>query len=276
MNVPELLYHKPLSNFGYALNEELKVVICTGCHRGVPTDMLKSHSKTHHPGRSLISPEGEEAAVLAFLLSAGYRTSKAEKYHQPPGQKPVDGLEVFCGFSCPFSNDDGSKCARSFRAQSTFSRHLSDHPESRGSNLAPASCASPLQTLFNQGGLQNYFSVQPSLSLALADPSSTYSYGCAVEMLEDVPKPNIPLSNHDKDQASIHWFTRWPQLLEPYIADKTSIQYLRSLVSFPDPKSDPEWLLKLLEHGARWWKEAENAHMNCSFNASAILQSHEE
>ena len=236
-------------------------------------DMLKSHSKNHHAGRSVLSPK-IQATVLDSLTSAGYRTSKAEKYHQVPNQKPVNGLEVLRGFACPLENDGGIKCTRAFIAQSTFSRHLSDHPEPRGSKPDPSSCVSYLQTLFSQGGLQNYFSVEPSLSLA--NPSSTYSYEYAVKMLESLPKPDIPISNHDKDRASIHWFTRWPELLQPYIVDGRSIRSLQSLVSFPDPKSDPEWLLKLLDHGSRWWKDAEDAHINCSFKASVMLKSHEQ
>ena len=272
-NTPVLLYDKPLSNFGYALNEEVKVVICNGCHRGVPVDMLNSHSKIHHTGRSVLSPQ-EQDIVSKSLVSIGYRTSKAEKYHQAPGQKPVDGLEVLPGFCCPLQNDDGTQCARAFRAEGTFTRHLSDHPKSPGKKPDASSCSSYVQTLFNQGGLQKFFCVDPSLSNV--DPSANYAYTYAVGMLESLPKPDIPIPDNDKDRASIHWFTRWPELLQPYIADRSSISFLQSLVSFPEPGSDPEWLAKLLDHGSRWWKDAEDAHINCSFRASVMLKSHEQ
>lgn len=204
----------------------------------------------------------------------GYRTSKAEKYHQPPGQKPVDGVEVLEGYCCPLLDDDGSECSKAFLALSTFTRHLSDHPQLQGAKPDPSSCTSPIQTLFSQGGQQRYFPVDPSLSDL--DPSSSSAYAHAVEMLRALPKPNIPVSEHDKDQASIHWFTRWPELLRPYITDSSSVEFLQSLVSFPDPGSDPEWLVKLQDHGRRWWAKAEAAHVNCPYHALVMLKSHQQ
>jgi hypothetical protein len=235
--------------------------------------MLNSHSKNHHPGRSVLSSE-QQTTVVEPLVNIGYRTSKAKRYHQAPGQKPVDGLVVLSGFRCPCLNDDGSQCAQAFLAESTLTRHLSNHPGPRGSKPNASSCASHVQTLFSQGGLQNYFCVEPSLSNV--DPSSSRAYAYAVTMVESLPKPDITISNHDKDQASIHWFTKWPQLLQPYITDNASIYYLRSLVSFPAPESDTDWLVKLLDHGSRWWKDAEDAHINISYRASKMLKSHQE
>ena len=243
------------------------------CHRGVPVDMVNSHSKNHHAGRPLLSSE-QQATIFEPLVNVGFRTSKAEKYYQTPSQKPVDGLEVRSGFLCPLRNEDDSPCAQAFLAQSTFSRHLSSHSEPLGSKPPPLSCVSHVQTLFSQGGLQKYFSVDPSLSNV--DPSSSSAYTYAVKMLESLPKPDIPLSDHDKDRASIDWFTRWPQLLQPYITGRTSILHFQSLVSFPEPGIDPDWLVKLLDHGSRWWKDAEEAHVNCSFRSSVMLKCHKQ
>lgn len=212
--------------------------------------------------------------MVESLSNVGYRTSKVEKYHQPAGQKPVDGLEILKGFLCPVLGDDGFQCHRAFLSQSTFARHLSDHPGSPGSKPDPPSCASYVQTLFSQGGLQKYFAVDPSLSRA--DPSSASTYACAVEMLQNIPQPNIPISDNDKDRASIHWLTRWPELLKPYTTNRESVDFLRSLVSFPDPSSDPDWLIKLHDHGSRWWRGAEAAHISCSWNVSIMLKSHEQ
>lgn len=269
-NITELTYSQPLCNVGYALNDDVKVVICIGCHCGVPIEMLNSHTKKHHRGRNVLSHK-EQATVVDLLTNKGYRTSSVEKYFQIPGQKPVDGLEVLEGFLCPLPNDDGSNCSKAFLALSSFTRHLSDH---RGSKPHPPSCASYVQTLFCQGGLQCYFSVDPSLSKL--DPSTASAYAYAVKTLETLPKEEIPISEHDKDRASIHWFTRWPELLKPYTTDKTSITSLQSLVSFPDPASDPEWLTKLQDHGRRWWNKAEEAHINCSYRTSVMLRCHDQ
>lgn len=263
-----LRYDQPLCGFGYALNEEAKAVICIGCHHGVPVDMLQTHSKNHHQGRSILSSE-ENAQAVQRLSNAGYRTSKAEKYHQPPAQRPIDGLEVLSGFRCPFQSEDGTRCSKAYLAESTFARHLSDH----SSSIRPPSCVAHVQTLFNQGGLQHYFSVEPSLSNL--DPSSTSAYAYAIKMLEDLPKANIPAPDHDKDRASIHWFTRWPDLLKPYATDKESSAFLQSLVSFPEPGSGPDWFMKLRDHGCRWWNDAESAHASCSYRASVMLKSHQ-
>lgn len=267
-----LVYDPLLSSLGYALNEDVKAVICTGCHRGVPVDMLGSHSKRHHPGRVL--PSSDDLEAIDGLAVQGYLSSKAEKYHQPPGQKPVDGLEVLEGFRCRLPGNNGSECSRAFVAVSTFTRHLSDHPKLRGSASDSSSCASYVQTLFSQGGLQNYFSVDPSLSTL--DPSTASEYAYALKMLQSLPKAEIPASDYDKDQASIHWFTRWPELLKPYAAEQRDIGFLMSLVIFPEPSAAPEWFTKLQDHGSRWWKKAESAHINCSFRASVMLRSHQE
>lgn len=272
-NITELTHRKPLCKVGYTLNEGVKVVICVGCHRGVPVDNLNSHSKNNHPGRTVLS-SSEAAAVVDELTKMGYRTSLVEAYHQLPGQKPVDGLEVLEGFLCRLPNNDGSECRKVFEKQSTFVRHLSDHTGlPRGSKPNPSLCTSYVQTLFRQGGLRHYFSVDPSLSKL--DPSAASAYAHAVQLQESLPKAQIPVSDHDKDQASIHWFTRWPELLKLYISDSANVAYLRSLVSFPDPASDPEWLTRLQDHGSWWWKKAEAAHISCSFCASIMLKCHD-
>jgi hypothetical protein len=268
--VSGLSYDQLLSNFGYALNQEVKAVICTGCHRGVPVDMLITHSRAHHKGRQLM-PSKDYTKASQRLSSLGYRISKDEKYHQPPGRKPVDGLEVLRGFLCPLQCEDGTSCHRVFLSPRTFSRHVSDHhirpkPEAE-------SCVSNAQTLFSQGGLQLYFSVDPSLSNM--DASSASVYASAVKMFESLPKAKIPAPNNDKDRASIDWFTRWPELLQDYVGDQESMHFLKSLVSFPESGSDPDWLVKLCDHGTRWWNDAEAAHINCTDRASIMLKSHQ-
>lgn len=249
----------------------MKATICIGCHHGVPLDMLQTHSKIHHKGRALLSSEAY-TQLKQSLFDDGYRTSKTEKYHQPLAQKPVEGLEVLTGFSCPFLKDDGTRCSGAFLAQSTFVRHLSEH--TNRSKPKPSSCISEVQTLFSQGGLQHYFSVDSSLSDL--DPSAHSAYSYAVEMLPDLPKAHIPTSNHDKDRASINWFTRWPELLQVYVTDKSSLEAFQSLVLFPQPGSDPDWLTKLRDHGCRWWIDAEVAHVKCSYRTSVMLRSHQK
>lgn len=266
-----LRYDHPLCSLGYALNDEIMAVICIGCHRGVPVNMLQTHSKNHHQGRPVLTST-EHVQAVQDLSAAGYRLSDAEKYHQTPGQKPVDGLEVLSGFYCPLSKADGTSCAMSFLAESTFTRHLSGH--SGRQKPRPASCVSDVQTLFAQGGLQRYFSVDRSLSNL--DPSSASAYVSAVEMLKNLPAAPVPASNHDKDRASVHWFTRWPELLKPYIVEQDDQVFLQSLVSFPESGADPGWLTKLRDHGRRWWGAAESEHIKCSFHASTLLKSHQE
>lgn len=231
--------------------------------------MLQTHARSYHQGRHILS-SAEHSQAVQELSSLGYRVSNGEKYRQPPGQKPVDGLEVLSGYCCPLLKD-GIRCSRAFLAQSTFVRHLSDHSDHL--KPKPLSCISDVQTLFSQGGLQHYFSVNRSLSNL--DPSSTSAYAYAVKMLESLPKAQIPISDHDKDRASIHWFTRWPELLKPYMPDRRSQESLQSLVSFPEPGSDPDWLMRLRDHGCRWWKIAELAHAKCSYRASVMLKSHQ-
>lgn len=248
-------------------------MICIGCHHGVPLDWLTTHSKNHHPGRTLLS-SAEQGTIVEELANGGYRSSKAEKYHQTPGQKPIDGVEVLEGFRCPLLTDDGSECSKAFVAPSTFTRHLCNHPAPPDGKPDPSSCASYVQTLFRQGGQQSYFSVDPSLSDL--DPSSASAYRFAVDALRNLPKPEIPLLDHDKDRSSIHWFTRWPELLKPYVVDQRSVRFLLSLISFPEPESDSERSANLRDHGRRWWKKAEAAHIGCTFRASTLLKSHQQ
>jgi len=232
--------------------------------------MLQTHAKKHHRGRAVL-PSEEYAQVLKHLSDVGYRSSDSERYRQSPGQKPVDGLEVLSGFRCPLQDRDGSPCPMAFLAQSTLVRHLSDHTDS--TKPKPHLCVSDVQTLFNQRNLRCYFSVDRSLSTI--DPSSASAYAYAIQMLESLPKANIPTSDHDKDRASIHWFTRWPELLQPYITDRRGQDFLHSLVSFPEASSDPDWMMKLRDHGSRWWDAAELAHIKCSYRASVMLKSHQ-
>lgn len=232
--------------------------------------MLQTHSKSHHPGRDVL-PSEKYAGVVQRLSSIGYRSSNSEKYRQPPGQKPVDGLEVLKGFRCPLLKEDGSRCSMAFLAESSLTRHLSDHPGRK--KPSPRSCASDIQTLFTPNDLRCYFSVDRSLSNL--DPSSASAYAYAIKMVENLPKAGITTSDHDKDRASIHWFTRWPELLQPYINNRKSQSFLSSLVSFPEPGSDPDWLVKLQDHGCRWWDVAELAHIKCSYRASVMLKSHQ-
>jgi Orsellinic acid/F9775 biosynthesis cluster protein D len=253
------------------LNYEVKAVICTGCHRGVPVNMLRTHSKIHHPGRTPLQLE-EHTRIVQQLVSMCFRTSDTETYVQPPGRKPVDGLEVLSGFCCPLSKKDGTKCLEAFRSKSTFERHLSIHCHRRKPSIS--SCVSDVQTLFNQGGLQCYFSVDHSLSDL--DPSSDSAYAHAVQMLGDLPKAHIPLPKHDKDRASIHWMTRWPEMLQPYIKDKKSQTSIQSLILFPEAGLDPDWLVRVREHGRRWWDAAERDHVNCSHRVSTMLRCHKE
>jgi len=233
--------------------------------------MLQTHTKKYHSGRAVL-PSEEYAQLLKHLSDVGYRSSNSERYRQPPGQKPVDGLEVLSGFYCPLLKEDGSRCPMAFLAQSTFIRHLTDHPGRE--KPKPHLCVSDVQTLFNRKTLQCYFSVDRSLSTI--NPSSASAYACAIQMLENLPTADIPISDHDKDRASIHWFTRWPELLRPYITDRRSQDFLHSLVSFPETGSDPDWLVKLRDHGSRWWEAAELAHIKCSHRASVILKSHQQ
>ena len=233
--------------------------------------MLQTHSRAHHRGRDVL-PSEDYIRVVQRLSSLGYRSSDSQKYHQPPGQKPIDGLEVLSGFRCPLSNGDGSQCTMAFLAQSTFIRHLSGHPDQK--KPKPDFCVSDVQTLFSTRNLLCYFSIDRSLSDL--DPSSASAYAYAVKMVESLPKARIPTSDHDKDRASIHWFTRWPELLQPYATDRRSQASLQALVSFPEPGSGPEWLVKLRDHGCRWWDAAELAHIKCSYRASVMLKSHQQ
>lgn len=267
---PGLCYDPSLYDLGYALNEEIMAVICIGCHRGVPVDMLRTHSKKYHPGRSILP--AKDSPIVERLSAIGYRFSSDDRYRQAPGQKPVDGLEVSSGFYCPLKNHDGTWCNASFPAESTFARHLSGHPGLE--KPRPRSCVSDIQTLFAQGGLQLYFPVDRSLSNL--DPSSASAYISAVEMLKNLPTPPLPPSNHDKDRASVHWLTRWPELLKPYTANRDDQMFLQSLVSFPESGTDPGWLIRLRDHGRRWWEAAEFQHANCSFRASETLKSHQQ
>jgi hypothetical protein len=217
-------------------------------------------------------PAREYVDTVRQLSDAGYRTSSAKLYNQPPGRKPVDGLEVVDGFYCPILLDNDTPCPMACVSKRTLIRHFSDHPIRPKPD--PSACNSHVQTLFHRGGLQCYYSVEPSLSDL--DPSFGAAYAYAVEAFNSLPKVKIPNPDHDKDRSSIHWFTRWPELLKDYIVEKESSDFLRSLISFPDPSSDPDWLLILRDHGCRWWNDAEAAHINCSDRASIMLKSHQQ
>ena len=233
--------------------------------------MVRSHCKIHHPKREAPSPLKQNESLQA-LMGRGLKSSTSQKYTQPPGQKPVDGLEVLNGYLCPLHDLDGARCSKAFFAISSFVRHLSSHPDHPKPD--PTLCKSPIQTLFAQGSLQMYFAVEPSLSLP--DPPLSSAYADALTLLHSLPVPQVKAADNDKERASIHWFTRWPELLEPYCKDDGQASMLRSLVSFPEERIDPEWLIRVQDHGCRWWTKAELAHVNCSYRASVLLKSHQE
>jgi hypothetical protein len=278
LNFPNLIaprkglnHDQPLSEFGYAVNDEIKALICIACKKGVPADMVRSHCKTYHPGREVPSVS-KQREISQALSDTGIKSSTSLKYTQAPGQKPVDGLQVLQGYTCPLYGSDGARCSQAFLATSTFLRHLSTHPVHPKPD--PASCTSSIQTLFAMGGLQVYFPVETSLSAP--DPPLSSVYTDVLPLLRSLPAPQIQVTNNDKERASIHWFTRWPELLEPYCKDEDQVHALRSLVSFPEPGDDPDWLVRVQDHGCRWWEKAESAHVSCSYRASVLLKSHQE
>jgi len=233
--------------------------------------MIRSHCREYHRGRE--SPSVSQQKEITQAYSDGsFRSSSSDKYTQPPGQKPVHGLEVLQGYACPVSNDDGTPCSKAFVATSSFLRHLSTH--SAYPKPDHNSCTSCIQTLFAQGGLQMYFPV--NVSLSQLDPSPKSAYVDALTLLQNLPTPHIPVPDNDKERASVHWYTRWPELLEPYCTNDAHVQELRSLVSFPQAGIDPDWLVGVQDHGSKWWVKAESAHANCSHRASALLKSHQE
>lgn len=232
--------------------------------------MVRTHCKKHHPGRPAPSPSQQTQLVDAHS-NGGLRSSASTKYSQPPNLKPVDGLEVLQGYKCPLFTADGSLCSMAFLAHSSFERHLTTHTTFPKPD--PASCASSIQTLFAQGGLQNYYPVVPSLSLP--DPPPNSAYVDALRLHENLPSPHIHVAENDKERASIHWFTRWPELFEPYCKDDAQVDALRSMISFPQTGADPDWLVRVQDHGCRWWIKAESAHSKCSYRASLILKSHQ-
>jgi len=95
-------------------------------------------------------------------------------------------------------------------------------------------------------------------------------------MFQNLPKLKIPVSKHDKDHASIHWFMWWPELLEVCITNRESLGYFQVLGTFPEPGNDPDWLTKLWDHGCQWWKEVECEHISCFFGASIMLGFHQK
>jgi hypothetical protein len=266
-----LNHDHPLSDFGFAVNVEVDAIICVLCRRGIPLDMVRSHCRKYHPGREAPSLLQQKEAVDA-QPNSGFRLSGTKKYSQAAGQKPVDGLEVLQGYACPAPMGDDTTCSEAFLAKSSFVRHLSSHliypkPD-------PSSCASKIQTLFGQGGLQAYFPVD--ISLSHPDPPPNSAYADALELLLTLPKPQIPTPNTDKERESVHWFTRWPELLQPYCNEEAQADALRRLVSFPQVGIDPEWLTRVQDHGKKWWTKAETAHVKCSPRASVLLKSHQK
>lgn len=231
--------------------------------------MLRSHNKKYHRGRKTLSAEEE---VTIKSLHGDLRSSKSEKHSQPPGQKPVDGIEVLPGFVCPGSNPDGSTCSGAFPAESSFTRHLATHPSwFPHSKPDPGSCACYIQTLFTQGNLQSYFSVETSLSHP--DPPRTSVYADGLKLLRDLPNPQIPAPNSDKERESIHWYTRWPELLATFCNNPDQVNMLRSLTLFPEEGTDQSWLVRVKDHGSKWWVKAELEHLACSDRASRLLKS---
>ena len=257
-----------LSGLGFAVNVEANAIVCISCSRGVPVDMVRSHCKKHHPGRDLMSRS--EAEKLAEL-NGGLRASTSERYTQPPGQKPLHGLEVLQGYVCPAIDSGGTVCSRAFLATSTFVRHLGTHHINPPVN--PALCSSPVQTLFVQGNLQMYFAVDTTLSQP--DPHPNLAYADALKLLRALPEPQIPTPKTDKDRESVHWFTRWPELMEPYCKTAAQVNKLRSLVAFPEARTDQAWLVRTRDHGCQWWDKAELAHAKCTSRASGLLKSTE-
>ena len=233
--------------------------------------MVRSHCKIYHDKREAPSVAMQKE-ISQNRTPTRLKTSSSPKYTQPFGQKPVDGLEVLRGYLCPLFDSDGVCCSKAFLATSSFIRHLSVHPVHPKPD--PVSCASSIQTLFAQGGLQMYFSVDVSLSMP--DPPLSSVYTDVLPLLRSLPAPRIQVANNDKGRASIHWFTRWPELLGPYCEDDDRVRMLQSLVSFPESGVDPDWLVKVKDHGCRWWTNAEVAHVNCSYRASVLLKSHQE
>jgi hypothetical protein len=266
-----LNYDHPLSKFGFAINVDVNAVICISCSKGVPIDMIRTHCRRYHNGREAPSLS-QQKEITEADLNRRLRSSTADKYTQPLHQKPVDGLEVLRGYMCPIPNADGTICSKAFVAHSTFTRHLSSHPVYPKPD--PSSCASSIQTLFAQGGLQMYFPVDVFLSQQ--DPPPNSAYADALHLVQTLPTPNIPVPDNDKERASVHWFTRWPELLESYCTDDAATDELRSLVSFPQSGLDPDWLVRVQDHGCKWWVKAESAHANCSHRASVLLKSHQE
>jgi hypothetical protein len=261
-----------LSKSGFAANLDVNAIICLSCSKGVPVDMVVSHLRSYHPGRDPISTLQKQEIANLNLPNGGLRSSRSEKYIQAACQKPVDGLEVLGGYKCPVEDASGWFCSKAFLGKPSFVRHLGGHHLKVKQD--PDSCAWEVQTLFSQGNLQVYFAVDSSFSQSDPPPSSAFAE--AVTLFHTLPSAQITPPSNDKERESVHWFTHWPDLLEPYCKDDSQADALRALVSFPQADKDPDWLMGVQDHGRRWWTKAEIAHKGCTDRASILLKSHKE
>lgn len=164
-----LIQPSPLDEFGLAVNEDVKVLICTICHIGIPPGDWKGHLEHKHWAAvqqvRKTSPEYYEELPVA-ITHLGLR-DPLEARQRHAGLAPVEGIKVKTGYYCPVQVG-GSPCHKVTGTPGSFTAHLSSDHKGASGKPVPADrekYACDYQTIFD-GKHRRYFRVFTGLSQA--------------------------------------------------------------------------------------------------------------
>ena len=213
--------------FVVPVDDEIHVLACIACQKGIKPSNALSHAKSK-PHKLRISKQ-RQAEITAWIKNAGKmadHTRDLPKVH-PQGEKPVEGLPVFKGFSC-------TECAYCCRKTRMHDSHWSKHHRNHGSPAAMNRDDADVQTYFKN--TPKYFSVNPVLKGTTARSIirlyvNQHSKDVASFLSDTILPPISPLEVPPLLQE-----TQWHSHLRRFLHSKKKIRDLRRLVRLPRGK----------------------------------------
>jgi hypothetical protein len=159
--------------WGIALDAELKILVCFSCKQGIKSEPEKivCHLQALHSkkGQPIKTKHPNLLSDLEHHLRGFHFARPSSVRHQPAGRAPIPGVEIYGGYYCPATLEDGTKCSRAYPEVSTLYEHVKKaHEAGNRRNKTelekyPCDC----QTIF-RGNARRYFRVKTGL-LGLED-----------------------------------------------------------------------------------------------------------
>lgn len=278
-------FKSPLKTLDFAVNDELKILICLTCqHALVPTaSAALRHFKEKHCDR------GTTVRKRYPGLKEGLEKELENYTFAPPmdvkgqhhNERPVPGIKVSRGFHCPLRlQADGHQCSYVAGKESTMETHIKiahqDSPSLASlRDIEKYPC--DYQTLFT-GKHRSLFMVKTGLGSRVPRPGGPQDpYLAFIRQIDLASLPAYhPEPIKDDELPSFLRATRWHVFLEPYRRDPKDVAALirhptARLAKAMKEDSVEMALCKLSDVSAAWIDQVHKYHRDTSDYVLRIL-----